>query len=289
MQYVGETTVFLNLRMNNHRKSIRNKNNTGCPHVIDHFTTCCKGESFSIQIIENLAGDGYNDFNEIDEVTKKIRLDKEDHWIKTLRTVYPYGLNEKSKNHNSIHGHSSSVGKLFPPLPRYGTKLRRTRGIRNNKNPNINSKTFFEQISTIIHDDIKNSMYKIRILLDQIKKGTLKEIASILLLKTPDVNLNIKYDQWYSFISDIINTKLYKHTKQPNKVKKGPINLCTVSYENKGIEDIHLSKILHENEVVQLLPNTLQSQENIPVIVYKLTLPLEIKSSIIKTQLTPYI
>ena len=43
------------------------------------------------------------------------RLQQEDYWMKTLRTIYPYEVNEKTK----IMNKNVPVGKLFPPLPRY--------------------------------------------------------------------------------------------------------------------------------------------------------------------------
>ena len=55
-----------------------------CPHV-----------SFSVQLLEKLPGNGYKD-GEVDKPTLKYRLEREDHWIKTLRTIYPYVLNERS-------------------------------------------------------------------------------------------------------------------------------------------------------------------------------------------------
>ena len=44
------------------------------------------------------------------------RLQHENYWVKTLRSVYSYGLNERTKFMNKV----SPIGKLFPPLPRYG-------------------------------------------------------------------------------------------------------------------------------------------------------------------------
>ena len=42
------------------------------------------------------------------------RLQQEDYWMKTLRTIYPYEVNEKTKVMNK----NVPVGKLFPLLPR---------------------------------------------------------------------------------------------------------------------------------------------------------------------------
>ena len=49
----------------------------------------------------------------------RYRLQREDFWMRKLRTIYPYGLNEKSKdmNKNTLHW---PVGRLFPPLARHG-------------------------------------------------------------------------------------------------------------------------------------------------------------------------
>ena len=48
MQYVGETVIPLNKRINIHRTS-----KVGCDHMIDHFSDTCPNDMFSIiQIIE---------------------------------------------------------------------------------------------------------------------------------------------------------------------------------------------------------------------------------------------
>ena len=47
------------------------------------------------------------------------RLQPEDYWMKTLRAIYPYGLNKKTKFMNR----DSPIGKLFPPPLRYGERF----------------------------------------------------------------------------------------------------------------------------------------------------------------------
>ena len=48
----------------------------------------------SIQDLEKLPGDGYKNGSRDKEMYAH-RLKREDFWIKKLRTIYPYGLNEK--------------------------------------------------------------------------------------------------------------------------------------------------------------------------------------------------
>ena len=89
-QYVGETTTRLSVRMNGHRSST-----TGCLHIINHKKSC-SGSIFSIQILEKLVGNGYGDNNKPDPELTNLRQTREDYWIKCLRNLYPYGLNEKA-------------------------------------------------------------------------------------------------------------------------------------------------------------------------------------------------
>ena len=49
----------------------------------------------------------------------ELRLQRENYQMKTLRTVYPYGLNEHVKSINK----DIPTGKLFPSLPRHNTKF----------------------------------------------------------------------------------------------------------------------------------------------------------------------
>jgi len=91
IQYVGETAYPMHKRMNQHRTS-----KCGCEHIIHHSTEFCKEHKFQYQIIEKLPGSGYTN-GELDETMTKIRKDHEDEWMKKLRTIFPYGLNEKTE------------------------------------------------------------------------------------------------------------------------------------------------------------------------------------------------
>ena len=53
IQYVGETALQLNERMNIHRTS-----KSGCEHMIEHCKTSCNGHHFEYQILEKLPGTG---------------------------------------------------------------------------------------------------------------------------------------------------------------------------------------------------------------------------------------
>ena len=263
LQYVGETTLPLHKRINIHRVA-----KTGCQHIIDHFKTSCKGSGFSIQIIEKFVGTGYNN-NKVDADARNKRLEREDFWIKKLRTLFPYGLNERTKNHSG----NGPVGLLFPPIPRKGLRHFRSRNNRNSNNCNSSLENFFTSINNIIHTDLKTAFQNIRIILNKTKKKLLKEIANAILQMNDIVNYKHEREQVYLFILDIIDTKLYK-PRDPSFTKSNrvaPNNICNVKFVNKGMELIRLPSILNDPEVIQHLPSKdLQTKENIPVVTYNL-------------------
>ena len=83
---------------------------------------------------------------------------------------------------------------------------------------------------------------EIRKLLNLTKKKVLKEIA-FHIMERDTYNFYDNRFQWYHYISDIIDTKLLKISSPEVKRKSVPKNVITIKFVNKGIDDIHLSKI----------------------------------------------
>ena len=264
MQYVGETTVPLHKRINIHRTS-----KSGCTNIITHKKEFCPKSEFRIQIIEAFTGSGYNEFNEVDDSMRAHRLKREEHWIKILRTIYPYGLNERLRCLDSSKKQNESIGKIYPPLPRHGPTQRRNHSNQNIRPSSITCNIFFEKIDNLLENDLQNSMYHIRLILNMTRKKVLKQIASFILDNPPpENNRNIHI---HAYILDMIDTKLYKPLGlNTNHKKLPPKNICTVRFDNKGMEHIRLSKIINDKNIVKLLPEKIQEQSHIPVVTFKL-------------------
>ena len=254
LQYVGESISPLNRRMNTHRTA-----KSGCEISINHYKNVCPGATFKIQIIEKLPGNGYKD-GAIDDDMRKYRLKREDYWMKTLRTLYPYGLNEKTKDMNK----DLPTGKLFPPLPRYGSKFINQRA----RNPHIlvnelsNLQNFLQHLQTL---DTLTRGNSIRKLLERFKIKDLKSLASQAhseLDTCSDKNL-----RWLKLVIDIFLTKVYE--EEPKK-KRAPQHILPIFFDNKGFEFIKLSRILHDEDVIGLLPQQLRN-DDVPSIVYSLS------------------
>ena len=260
IQYVGETTIPLHKRINIHRTS-----KSGCENFISHFNGPCRDSSFNIIILEKLEGNGYNSSNEIDEEARRIRLSCEDKWIKTLRTVFPYGLNDRVRNCGS---NNESVGYIFPRLKREHQRSVRGRNRHHLQNPTT-IESFFRDIYSTIRESPKTSFNFIRKLLDKCKKKLLKSIALTIMNKSLPSVSNEVYYQTHCYILDIIETKIFNASYKSSS-KLPPENLCIVHFKNKAVEYIRLPSILRNKDVVSLLPEILQQPEKIPVVTYKL-------------------
>jgi hypothetical protein len=264
-QYVGETCIPLNKRLNIHRTST-----AGCEVFIDHFSNCCKDQTFTIQVIEIFQGDGYEN-GKVESGMRSVRREREDWWIKTLRTVYPYGLNDQVKGKNS----TSSIGSLFFPLLRYTNRPNIRK--RNKSSISTHTKTpqdFFDEIKQLIRTYNQQTANLIRTKLGSLNTKTLKSIW--IFTKHNDTFHNDKCIRWQEFILDIIDTKIYK--PPVIKKKKTPaIFTLPIRYLNKGLDFIKIRKIIKSDDVTSLLPTCITDDEKVPSVLHKLEPPIRNK------------
>ena len=260
MQYVGESIIPIHKRMNIHRKG-----KSGCHRMIEHFSEICKDCTFSIQIIEKLEGNGYKN-GARDKQIYKTRLDRENYWIKTLRTVYPYGLNDKVKEGTG----DVPAGKLFYPLTRHGVRQPVQTRTKTGGNPNENIDSFVQEILTEDKHERGNFCRK---RIESFNRKTLKRLA-----KEADGKLDSNCDQklirWYELIKDYFFTKTFKPKEK--KVGKRFKYRIPIFFDNKGLDLIKLSSIINDPDVLGAFTET-GNENEIPSVVYKLNQPIRSK------------
>ena len=101
---MGQTCQTLRERMGGNWSGVCN--NQESKILYEHFTkTKCQGFGFTVQTIQKLNGNGWVS-NSIGAVPKKSTTDvvctalrdkSETDWMVELRSVYPYGLNDRCK------------------------------------------------------------------------------------------------------------------------------------------------------------------------------------------------
>ena len=120
------------------------------------------------------------------------------------------------------------------------------------------------------HIPLSEAFNQIRIILNNTKKGLLKEIAYSIHNRDEDIEFLSNREQFYLYILDVIDTKFLKPENKKN-TKSVPKNVCVIDFVNKGVEDIHIGSIFRLPDVISMLPNSLQTDENIPVPTMRLT------------------
>ena len=120
LQYVREASQNLNKIFNWHNSCFRNPTAYSfCKILNTHFSKgYCKGSLYTVNIIEKLEGTGRTDRNTVDFSAKSIRTARETYWMHELRTVFPYGLNDRIWDEFKADNKHINVAAKFSSFPR---------------------------------------------------------------------------------------------------------------------------------------------------------------------------
>ena len=254
LQYVGETVQRLNERFTGHRQGMKSPEKHGtCKILTGHFNKgSCKGAEYSVQILEKIDENGRTDRGAIDATQTAFRKQRELHWMLKLRTVYPYGLNDRIGDEYSTQEAKFAIATRFPALRR--TRPRIARGTARKGHNILTPTKFLRDLDNLFSKSLHDALNYIRVSVSTMKKTHLKQlydnVLDILTDQPNDFNLN----HWYSAILDLIDSKLYK--PKPTKAKKSPpTNICRVFYSSKAIERINLPKKLHDPCILRAIPS----------------------------------
>ena len=172
---------------------------------------------------------------------KKLRLQREDYWMKKLRIIYPYALNERAKSSNL----EQPTAVLFPSLPRFSNRH------ENLEKRRVNETTKFHTTDTLLAHiatfSAKNRSENFRSILEEMKRKDLRKLASNATdqLKTCDDT-----KKRCELIIDIILSKVFTTDKKVQK-KRPPFTI-SVFFHTKRFDYINL--ILHLDIVKNPFP-----------------------------------
>ena len=173
----------------------------------DHFNYgICKDKPYTVQIIEKLPGNGRNARKALDPNVTAIRKSAELKWILKLRTVFPYGLNDRIGDEYKNDYSHNLVGNKFPSLKR--SKKRLVRGTLH-KGTNDSPFKFISDFKETLNNTIPDAMNFLAIRLNCFKKSNLKSIADLLNDEMSSNTFKLTFYQWYQAALDIISCKIY--------------------------------------------------------------------------------
>ena len=269
LQYVGETAQKLRERFNHHTSCFRHpeKDNT-CRILSDHFNQgLCKNSTYTVHIIEKIRGSGRRDDGTVDSALTSVRRKKETEWMLKLRTVFPFGLNDRVGDEYMAGRGNTDIASKFPSLKRSGNRYRiRTKSPTSSK---FICDNFIYIMNESFRNDLKNSMNLTRVLLSSLKKSFCKRLAEIINDFLANKHDSYIFKQYLIAALDIISSKFKHIFDKGENNKKIPSNRCTIKFRNKAIDTINIQRILRDKEVLNLLPTDIRKDS--PTIVFQLS------------------
>ena len=119
----------------------------------------------------------------------------------------------------------------------------------------------------MLSTSMKDAPNFIRISIFNIKKSYLKITHQLLSTKLCDSPPDFIFSIYYHQAIDLIDSKIYK-SLTPKSKKKPLKNVCSIFFENKGVEFKNIARILREPNIVKSLPSS-SVKFPIPMVTYK--------------------
>ena len=209
----------------------------------------------------------------MDFAAKPLRKARETYWMHELRTIFPYGLNDRIGDEFKTDNKHINVAAKFSSLPR---KYSRANRGKNHKGvPRLLPQQFVKDLNQMLNTSIKDAPNFIRISISSMKKSYLKITHQLLSTKLCDSPSDFIFSIYYHQAIDLIESKIYKPLT-PKSKKKPPKNVCSIFFENKGVEFINIARILRDPDIVKSLPSS-SVKFPMPMVTYKLTPPISTK------------
>jgi len=255
IQYVSETGLELHKRMNGHRYTIRNKKMT---LLAEHFSGDggCNISHFTVQPIEKIETN--------DENVKSARLKREAFWIKELRTLTPYGLNDRLDSYNwRFRTRYDIAGKVF-------NNLRTKRGARGGGtqkrlkkrlNEVFDSDSFLNDLKSKFMN-LQNWRFLARKTINSLNLKTIRNLSWIFSEHYYNVQSSFPREVT-NLVLDLINYRVYLHKKDTSKTMNQ--NFVKIFFQNHMVENVDLPSIFRKH--LDLIPSSFKSRDS-PTLIY---------------------
>lgn len=247
LQYVGQTSRKLHIRINEHRSSFRTdtKNQT---YFSNHFcnSDCC--DNYVINILEtcDAARENINTF----------LLEREHYWITKLKTQFPFGLNTTDRrfNGNTINNDGASTYSCF----QVNRDKPKKRGRRKPKSmrTQVNAEEFIYNAHMKFTSDPKSTLNNTHFYLMSCSKTNLRKIYKSC--------INRQTSLIDPFIRDICSFRLQKDytttaiTTQGNTNKRKDRPAIYIEYCNKLMDEIRFTNLFRMSHLIKNIPQDVE-------------------------------
>ena len=137
---------------------------------------------------------------------KPLRKARKTYWMHELRTIFPYGLNDKIGDEFKTDNKHINVAVKFSSLPR---KYSRANRGKNNKGvPRLLPQQFLKDLNHMLNTSIKDTPNFIRISISSMKKSYLKTTHELMSAKLCDSTPDFIFSIYYHQAIDLIESKI---------------------------------------------------------------------------------
>ena len=184
-----------------------------------------------------------------------------------LRTVFPYGHNDRVGDKHMSDKDCININSKFPSLKR--TKVNHRVRSKTYTSSDFICKNFIYIINESLRTNLRNTMNLVRVLLSSLRKSSCKQLFTIITDHITEKHDTFLFSQYFDAALDILASRLGTLPIQQSPRKTSPSNRCHVTFNNKAIDFINVQKILSDKDVVNCLPHDLRNDT--PVVVYELS------------------
>ena len=255
LQYVGETYRDFHLRVNEHKSTFKLRGKT---ILAKHFYNSCCSNSYFLRIIEVIEGEPAN--------IKTILRDREEFWIKKLKTQYPFGFNTAERR----MGASDTAWGNFYVNP--NTNVRR-RGKRKGRSLRkiLEIDKYISEIHRLFNISPKETLRKLHRDLFTSTRKSIKSLYSAI------INRNSSLID--HFIRDIcifrMNSfrRILNNAVTQNAISFNRRPIFKLHYSNKGFDFFNFHKIFKLGELNRYLPEDVPKEVFMPKIFFSYEKP----------------
>jgi hypothetical protein len=266
VQYTGKTVQELRKRQNLNRsqgtgyKEMHGIIHLSCRRLIEHFYggKGCNEEHIRVQPIEQIIIE--EEVKDKDEERDRRLAKAENKWIKELRTVYPYGLNDKTE------GEQKGMGKRSVEIQfTKGKRRKRKRGKgKNKKMEDMKAEEVFE--SMLKEGTNPEWQNRLRIAVNQLEKTEIGRLMIILEhAKRTETDCKVMV---LHCVMDMLKTRGTQELKEM-PIKEKPRVIWKMKYLSEGTSMLRLGRMMRETEAVNAVPA--EAETKVPVVVYEHT------------------
>ena len=143
----------------------------------------------------------------MDFAAKTIRKARETYWMHELRTIFPYGLNDRIGDEFKTDNKNINVTAKFSSLPR--KHIPANRGKNHKGVPLFLPQQFLNDSNCMLNTSIKDAPNFIRISISSMKKSYLKITHELLSKKVCDSPPDFVFSIYYRQATDPIESKTF--------------------------------------------------------------------------------